>query len=140
FAVLACLAVGSFRPVEGASALDQASRSLPPVSRGTPGDLWADVIIGKANFSDISPYTTTGSKVFWAHGSIVDRTDPADNKLYIYDAGNNRILGFHLAKCLSSGTDPAGCAADIVIGQPNMTGSACNGDSGYQGYPNRSLA
>src|SRR6059036_93462 len=107
FAVLACLVVGSFRPVEGASALDQGPRTLPPVSRGTPGDLWADVIIGKASFSDIGPYSTAGNKVFWAHGTIVDRTDPADNKLYIYDAGNNRILGFHLATCLSSATDPA---------------------------------
>jgi hypothetical protein len=140
FALLAGLALGSFQPFDKANALDQAPRTLPPVARGTTGDMWADVIIGKPSYSDIGPYTTSGSKLFWPHGTIVDRSDPADNKLYIYDAGNNRILGFHLSKCLGSATDPANCSADIVIGQPNMTGSGCNGDSGYQGYPNRSLA
>ncbi|MFL5734881.1 MAG: hypothetical protein ACJ78Q_17125 [Chloroflexia bacterium] len=135
--LLASLLVSSLQPFQMAGAADQLPRILPPLSRGTPNDQWADVIIGKPNFSDIGPYTTSGSKLFWPHGTIVDRTDPADNKLYIYDAGNNRILGFHLAKCLAGPTNPANCTADLVIGQPTMTGAGCNGDSGYQGYPNR---
>ncbi|HEX9990046.1 MAG TPA: S-layer homology domain-containing protein [Chloroflexia bacterium] len=117
----------------------QFPRALPPVVRGVPGDLWADVIIGKPRFSDINPFTTTSNKLFWAHGTIVDRTSTA-NKLYVYDSGNNRILGFNLADCLARPGDPLNCSADIVIGQPDMSHAGCNGDSAYQNYPNRAPA
>src|SRR6266536_5639256 len=106
--------------------------SLP---RGISGDRSADRIFGKPGFSEINPYTTVGGKLWLPHGVVVDRTNPGGNRLYVYDAGNNRILGFDLNTCRSSLTDPLGCTADIVIGQPNMGTSACNGDSGFQNYP-----
>lgn len=109
------------------------------VSRGVAGDLWADVILGKSDFSEITPFTVTPNKLFLPHGVIVDRT-ASPNKLYVYDAGNNRILGFDLAKCLASSTDSLNCSADLVIGQLSLTTSACNGDSGFQNYPSRAPA
>src|SRR5690242_15282752 len=66
----------------------------PLVVRGVPGDYWADVIVGKPRFSDVSPFTTAGNKTFWVHGTIVDRST-TPNKLYVYDSGSNRILGFN---------------------------------------------
>ena len=108
--------------------------------RGVSGDRAADRIFGKPDFSEINPYTTVAGKLWLPHGVVVDRTSPSANKLYIYDAGNNRILGFDLNTCRSSPTDPLGCTAAIVIGQPNMSTSACNGDSGFQNYPLRAPA
>src|SRR5205814_4176626 len=109
--------------------------AAPPPVRLVQGDYWADLVIGKRDFSYVSPYTPVSYKAFWDHGVIVDRTDPTHNKLYVYDAGNNRILGFDLPACLARAGDPANCPADIVIGQPDMSSAGCNGDSGYQNYP-----
>lgn len=117
-----------------------ASTLGAPLPRGIPGDRAADLIIGKPNFSEVNPYTTVAGKLWLPHGVVVDRTNPSSNKLYIYDAGNNRILGLDLNSCRSSLNDPLGCTAQIVIGQPNMSTSACNGDSGFQSYPYRAPA
>ena len=112
---------------------------FPPSSpiRGVAGDLWADVVIGKPDFSQIHPKSVVPFKVSNPGGVVVDRSvDPG--RAYVWDAGNNRILGIDLAGCYS-GSSP--CSADIVIGQPSVSDhSACNGDSGLQGYPVRSSA
>ncbi len=108
--------------------------------RGVSGDRAADRIFGKPDFSEVNPYTTVAGRLWLPHGVVVDRTNSSVNKLYIYDGGNNRILGFDLNTCRSSPTDPLGCTAAIVIGQPNMSTSACNGDSGFQNYPIRAPA
>ena len=108
--------------------------------RGVPGDLAADKVFGKPDFTEITPYTTVAGRLFIPHGVIVDRSDPARNKLYVYDSGNNRILGIDLNTCRSSQTNPLGCTPTIVIGQPTMNTSACNGDSGFQNYPSRAPA
>ena len=134
-AVSSCLAFVQIP--QGVSA--QAQRTLPPLVRGGAGDLWADTILGKPDFTGIGPYSTGPNKLFWPHGTIVDRST-IPNRLYVYDAGNNRVLGFDLGKCLGSPTTPANCSADIVIGQKDMTSSGCNGDSGFQAYPNRAPA
>ena len=107
------------------------------VPRGVSGDLVADKVFGKPDFTQVTPYTTVAGKLFLPHGVIVDRSDPAHNKLYVYDSGNNRILGLDLNACRASRTDPLGCIPAIVIGQPTMNSSACNGDSGFQSYPAR---
>lgn len=123
--------------VLGPSLTNPLEAALP---RGVSGDRAADRIFGKPDFSEINPYSTVAGKLWLPHGVVVDRTNPSSNKLYIYDAGNNRILGFDLNTCRSSPTDPLGCTADIVIGQPSMSTSACNGDSGFQNYPFRAPA
>jgi hypothetical protein len=106
--------------------------------------LWADVIIGKSDFGAVSPYTTAPNKGFWDFGTIVDRSSPGDNKLYLYDAGNNRILGFRLdgpGGCLSRPGNPVlNCSANIAIGQPSLSLSGCNGDSAFQNWPSLAIA
>src|SRR5207244_619075 len=51
----------------------QTSLHIPPVARATPGDLWADNVIGKRNFAEVSPLTVVPNRMFWNHGVIVDR-------------------------------------------------------------------
>src|SRR4029079_6805220 len=80
--------------------------SLP---RGVSGDYAADRILGKPDYSEVNPYSIVGNKLWLPHGVVVDRANPSANKLYIYDAGNNRILGFDLNTCRSSVTDPLNC-------------------------------
>ena len=115
------------------------SEFLPPGMpvRGEPGDLWADIILGKPDFSEISPNEVVPHKVFNPGGVVVDRSvDPG--RAYVWDSGNSRILGIDLAKCYA-GEGP--CSADVVLGQPSgYDHSACNGDGGFQNFPSRALA
>jgi len=123
----------------------------PPV-RGKIGDWRADIILGQPDFSQITFDEVVGNKLFNPGGVYVDRsTQP--NRVYVYDAGNSRVLGFsHLGyvqggpyagqPCTSNSDYPdSTCqiqedrAADIVLGQPSFYSSACNGDSVYQLYP-----
>ena len=108
-----------------------------PAVRGVAGDLWADVIIGKPDFSQLVPKSVVPFKVFNPGGVVVDRsTDPG--RAYVWDSGNSRILGIDLARCYDG---PSPCSADIVLGQPSpYDHAACNGDSGVQDYPLRALA
>ena len=127
-------------PLETANAQSGRSGvSIPsePVVRGQPGDYWADVIIGKPDFSEIVPNQVVPFKVFNPGGIVVDRSvEPG--RAYVWDAGNSRVLGIDLAQCYA-GESP--CSADIVLGQPSLYGySACNGDSGVQNFPYRAMA
>lgn len=112
----------------------------PP--RGISGDFWADIIIGKPNFSEVVPNTVVSNKLFLPHSIIVDRS-VSPNRLYIYDGGNSRILGISdINRCVNQAPN---CTVskeqgDIVIGQPNFNSATCNGDSGFQNYPNRAPA
>ncbi len=108
--------------------------------RGVPGDGWADVIIGQPDFSEVSPYSVVSTMMHLPHGVYIDTNNPLDNKMYVSDAGNNRILGYNLAECLESETNPLNCEPNIIIGQPSANTSACNGDSAYQNYPIRAPA
>ena len=123
-----CAVVG---PEPTPTAVPEAFPARPAV-RGVAGDLWADVIIGKPDFSQISPKSVVPFKVFNPGGVVVDRSvDPG--RAYVWDSGNSRILGIDLGKCYE-GTGP--CSADIVLGQPSLYDhSACNGDSSVQNYP-----
>lgn len=111
-------------------------RPFPPTSaiRGIEGDLWADVVIGKPDFTQIAMKSVVPFKVNNPTGVVVDRSvDPG--RAYVWDSGNSRILGIDLAKCYE-GDSP--CSADIVIGQPSgYDHAACNGDSGVQDFPTR---
>jgi sugar lactone lactonase YvrE len=120
--------------------------------RGIPGDSWADIVIGQPDFSQITPNEVVGNKLFNPGGVYVDRS-VQPNRVYVYDAGNSRILGFSsLGTCQAginrgqSCTSQSDCpgstcqieesrAADFVLGQPDFGSSACNGDSGFQDYP-----
>ena len=122
--------------------------------RGVSGDLWADVIIGQPNFGDYTPHEVTNGRIFNPGGVEVDRT-VQPNRIYAYDGANSRVLGLsHLGtcqagpkggqKCTGNSDCPGsmcnvqeGIGADLVIGQPSFTTSACNGDSNFQNFPTR---
>ncbi|MXY22703.1 MAG: tetratricopeptide repeat protein [Dehalococcoidia bacterium] len=105
--------------------------------RGISGDLWADVILGKPDFSEIATNRVVPFKLFNPGGILVDRSSNP-GKAYIWDSGNSRVLGLDLAQCYEG---PGPCVARLVIGQPSpYDHSACNGDSGLQNYPLRPKA
>ena len=81
-----------------------------PVVRGQAGDLWADVILGQPDFSEITPNRVVPYKVFNPGGVTVDRaTNPG--LAYVWDSGNSRVLGVDLENCYR-GQGP--CTADVV--------------------------
>ena len=97
--------------------------------RGVTGDLWADVILGKPDYSEITPNEVVPYKVNNPGGVFVDRS-VSPGRAYVWDSSNSRILGIDLATCYG-GASP--CTATVVLGQPSGTDhSACNGDSGFQ--------
>ena len=120
--------------------------------RGIPDDMWADVIIGQPDFSQITPNEVVGNKLFNPGGVYIDRSS-TPNKVYVYDSGNSRVLGFSsLGVCAAGSRAGQGCTsnsdcpassctidsgklADLILGQPSPDRSACNGDSGFQNYP-----
>lgn len=130
---------------------------VDPLVRGKFGDAWADVILGQPDFSQITPNQVVGNRVFNPGGVYVDRS-VRPNRVYIFDAGNSRILGLsHLGyvqsgpyagqPCTSDSDYPGSTCvisvtrpADIVLGQPSFNTSTCNGDSGYQLYPDVPMA
>lgn len=124
--------------------------------RGQAGDLWADIVLGQPDFSEVVPHKVTARQLFSPGGVAVDRS-VRPSRVYIYDGGNSRILGFdHLgrvenvpnagAPCTSDSDYVARCVieegrgADIVLGQPSFDRGACNGDGGFQSYPQRPRA
>ncbi|MEO8055276.1 MAG: hypothetical protein ABI768_08985 [Acidobacteriota bacterium] len=125
--------------------------------RGVAGDLWADIILGKPDFTEVTYNEVSSRRVFNARGVLVDRS-VAPNRVYVFDSGNSRVLGLsHLGACASgvkvgqpctANSDCPGstCAiqegrgADLVLGQPSLTRSACNGDGAFQRFPVRAPA
>ena len=108
-----------------------------PAVRGEAGDLWADVILGKPDFSQLGPNEVVPHRVFNPGGVVVDRS-VSPGKAYIWDSGNSRILGIDLAECYAG---EASCSAEIVLGQPSgYDHSACNAEGGFQDFPRRALA
>lgn len=102
--------------------------------RGQPYDFWADIEVGRRDFTEIVPNEIVPNKLFKPEGVVVDRS-VSPGRAYVWDAGNSRILGIDLAKCYNS---PSPCTADIVIGQPSGNDyGACNQDSSFQTYPKR---
>ncbi len=150
--VLAELVSGCGTAAPSAAEPIAASQLLGPV-RGVAGDLGADVILGQRDFTEVTPNRVVANRLFNPNGVLVDRT-VVPNRLYVYDAGNNRVLGLErLGACASGPRAGAGCtsrsdcpasacrldrdqAASLVLGQPATADhSACNGDSAFQTYP-----
>ena len=129
-------ACGTERPEPRSLPVSPLLPSGPPV-RGEAGDLWADIILGKPDFSEIGPNEVVPHRVFNPGGVVVDRSvDPG--RAYVWDSGNSRILGIDLADCYA-GEDS--CAGEIVLGQPSgYDHSACNADGAFQDFPRRALA
>jgi DNA-binding beta-propeller fold protein YncE len=135
---LACLAFGL-----GASGLngvaeagDAGGASALPV-RGVAGDMWADSVLGQPGFTEITPREVVPFKVFNPGGIVVDRSS-YPGRAYVWDSGNSRVLALELGHCYRT---PGACRASGVLGQQSLWArSACNGDSGFQGFPFRASA
>jgi len=87
-----------------------------PTSNNQP----ADVVLGEPNFTTAPPSTTsvlpaTASNLF----NPVSVTSDGQ-RLYVTDLGNNRVLIWNSIPTQN------GQAADVVVGQPNMTSGADN--------------
>ncbi len=134
FAVLTVFVLTLAAVIWGAILLQGYVVAVSSSPRGLAGDFWADVILGQPDFSEVNPGPNVGDKLWLPHGVIVDRTNDV---FYIFDAGNNRVLGFYLSNCNANNRP---CSADLIIGQPSVATTACNGDSGFQNYPVRAPA
>ena len=126
------------RACGGSYGNDQLTPFPPTVAvRGVEGDLWADVVLGKPDFSQSGPDEVVPFKLFNPGGVIVDRST-SPGRMYVWDSGNSRVLGVDLETCYEG---PQPCSAEMVIGQPSgYDHSACNHDSGVQSFPNRAPA
>lgn len=112
-----------------------APNNGPP--RGVSGDFWADSVVGKRDYGEIGVNEVVPYKVFRVGGAVVDRS-VSPGRLYVWDAGNNRILGIDLATCYSQNSP---CSPDIVIGQPSgYDYGGCNQDASFSTVPNRKPA
>src|SRR5579885_1656671 len=60
--------------------------------RGTAGDLWGDIELGKRDFTEDVPREVVPDKVSSPGGVIVDRS-VSPGRAYIWDSGNSRIIG-----------------------------------------------
>jgi hypothetical protein len=103
------------------------------LTRGASGDLWADLVIGQRDFSEINPNEVVADKVFNPGGIVVDNSATSTGKAYLWDSGNNRVLGLDLASCFAKVGLGTRCAAEKVLGQPSLNDyGACNQDSSRQ--------
>lgn len=113
-------------------------------------------LFGQASWQETAHGAVLGNAMGWhLSGLAIDRS-AKPNRIYVADTSNNRILGFRsLGVCsaapLIACTNDSDCApaaagtcdisgefgwpfnptfrdADVVIGQPDAHGSACNGD------------
>ena len=119
------------------------------VGPGTdPGEdgvrVFGQIDLRETGYNEVVP-----DRVFHPAGVLVDRLPaPAASRLYVWDGGNNRVLGLdHVATCVGGAKDGARCTENsicgdgicsgpragpvsVVIGQPSGTNhSACNGDN-----------
>lgn len=113
---------------------------------GNAGDFTPDIIFGKSGFGETVPNQVVGNRVFLPQGVTVDQST-SPNRLYVWDSGNSRILGFSsLGICVSGTKTGQPCTnnldcpsstcqidsrkkADIIIGQPDEYQATCNGDN-----------
>lgn len=121
--------------------------AVQPV-RGASGDLWADVVLGQADFSGEAP-EPNNKVVYRPFGVLADHSNPNHQRLYVWDSGNCRILGYSdirialtkqggqlgVGLCLGSDASAAPLGADMVIGQQDFNHTSSNGDSNFQSYP-----
>lgn len=109
--------------------------------RGVSGDLWADVILGRRDFTDVLTRGYVNPKSLdRPGGAVIDRDTPGSTLGYLYaqSTRENRIIALNLDNCIPTNTT---CVGEKVFGQPATSDySACNGDSSFQNYPTRAAA
>ncbi len=115
-----------------------------------PGGWSPSRVFGQPDFTQTADNMAIANRVFHPAGTLMDRMPaPTPSRLWVFDSGNNRLLGFRSVGTCVGGTTPgiactehSGCAgggscggnlnrnADVVLGQPSATDqSSCNGDN-----------
>lgn len=115
-----------------------------------PGGWQPSRVFGRVDLTQASLNMVVPNRVFHPGGVLADRmTAPTPSRLWVFDSGNNRILGFrNVGTCVggpipgAACTEHSGCGsggscagslnrnADLVLGQPSTSDrSACNGDN-----------
>ncbi len=123
--------------------------------RGIAGDRWADIVLGQPNFQEGMINERVNYRANLPGGVHVDRST-IPNRLYVYDSGNSRILGYSsLGTCkesLAPCTTNSDCAnglkcnltpnkpASLVLGQSNFSSGSCNKDANYSDFPTLATA
>jgi len=112
--------------------------------RGVAGDLWADVIIGRRDFTDVLSRGYVNPQWVDRPGGVVVDREVSDSTsklgiLYAQSTRESRIIALNLDNCIPAGNT---CSAEKVFGQQGHLAdySACNGDSSFQNYPTRAPA
>ncbi len=111
---------------------------------------WApDRVFGQSSLTETAYNEIVGVRSFNVGGVLVDRLPaPQPSRVWVWDAGNNRVLGFsHIGTC-AGGTNPGtpctensictgggACTGNlnqpptVVLGQPNAASASCNHDN-----------
>ncbi|WP_224361243.1 NHL repeat-containing protein [Hyalangium versicolor] len=132
-----CAACDSKTPAHTPEASTRQTAQALTLTRGLPGDLIADMQVGKRDFVEISPREIVPDKVSAPGGVVVDRS-VSPGRAYVWDSGNSRILGIDLAACYAARQSNQRCTAALVFGQPSASDhGACNRDSSFQSWPQR---
>lgn len=139
---LGIIYLGPFGGLERFGLIGQKKEKEQPARaaavRGITGDFWADVIVGRRDFTDVLAGGFVNPK--WLQrpgGAVVDRDISGSNLGYLFaqSTRENRIIALNLDSCIPTNIT---CSAQKVIGQPSASDySACNGDTSFQNYPNR---
>lgn len=100
-----------------------------------------------ASFGEYKGNKTVDNHVFRPMGVLID-TKSGSGRMFVWDCGNNRILGFsdinkviytdypaNTQKRLGSDPNTPAAEADIVLGQPDFLHASANGDSNFQFNP-----
>lgn len=128
-----------------------ATPATPATPTATPRPAtWTPTrIFGQRDFTQTAYNQVVPNRLFHPGGVVVDRMPAGTpSRIYIWDAGNNRMLGLEHAGTCEGGssagaacTENSGCAggtcsgntdraADLVFGQPSGAGhAACNHDN-----------
>lgn len=96
----------------------------PAAASAAIHDTTADAVLGQVNFTNNSfnqPDGVPSASNLSLPASAPDVAIAPGGRLYVADAGNNRILSWP-----SAGSFASGAAADLVIGQPDFTSGAPN--------------
>ena len=130
-------------------------QSPDQIVRGTPGDLWADAVLGRPGFGENTWWKTDPYHIQSPGGVLVDRNTSHPTHVFMVDGNHNRILGMaslgrcsvsqapvldrrRLRRCHLHPDTRARSAPQFVLGQPGATDAgACNGDGTTQISPHR---
>lgn len=119
----------------GAATIDAVAIDCPAIE--------PSIVFGQPNATETVPNGVTPNRVFHPQGVVIDRNS-APNRVYVWDSGNGRVLGFAAlgtcageaspcthdeectgGECIVDPTRPA----DLVFGQRDGASATCNGDN-----------